>query len=196
MGIFDLGLLEIVLVCIGISFDVLAVSVCYGSCLMEIDKKKLLKVIGIFCLCQTAGCVLGEMVSFIDLFRENTGNAELLRHACSIVILMAMGVFLLIKGWKQDDILERREEIDFKKVWLSALLASIDSLFAGVGFALWSSNLLEAFVCIAVITALAVLIGIVVGYHLGWEPKKKAYFIGAAVLLASAVDVLIRLLVR
>lgn len=196
MGIFNFGLLEILLVCVGISFDVMAVSLCYGAKLMRIEKKKLAQMTAIFTFCQTAAVMLGEMVLFIPLFRENSENAESLRNACSIIILMALGVFLLYKGWKQEDIFEKCEDINFKEVWIASLIASIDSLFAGVGFALWSVNQIEVFASVIVITALAVILGVYIGYRLGWEPKKKAYYIGAAVLLVSAADVLIRLLAK
>ncbi|MBP3415541.1 MAG: manganese efflux pump, partial [Clostridia bacterium] len=105
-------------------------------------------------------------------------------------------VFLLYKGWKQEDIFEKCEDINFKEVWIASLIASIDSLFAGVGFALWSVNQIEVFASVIVITALAVILGVYIGYRLGWEPKKKAYYIGAALLLVSAADVLIRLLTK
>lgn len=194
MEIFSLGLLEILLVSIGISFDVLAVSVCYGSVLMEIRREQLLKIIGIFTLCQTVGVMLGEMVTLIPLFRENSDRAASLRHACSIIILVAIGAFLLFKSWKQGDILEKREELNLRRVAVSALISSVDALFAGFGFALWAVNQLEVLICVVLTTALAVWLGIKIGYHLGWEPKKNAYYIGASVLLVSAIDVLIRLL--
>ncbi|MBE6764484.1 MAG: hypothetical protein E7546_01215 [Ruminococcaceae bacterium] len=196
MGIFDLGLLEIFLVCVGISFDVLALSICYGAVILKVEKAQLLKIIGIFTLCQTAGVMLGEMVSAIPLFRERSADAGIMSNACSIAILIVLGVILLLKGWKQDDTVERRSEIDFKKIWISALLTSVDSLFAGFSFALWSVNQIEVFVCVVLVTAIAVIAGIRLGYHLGWEPKKIAYYIGAAILLVSAIDVFVRLLAQ
>lgn len=196
MSIFTLGLFEILLVCIGISFDVLAVSVCYGAVVAKIEKKLLLKIMGIFTLCQTVGVMLGEMVSEIPMFKEQSAEVGIMSNACSIAILMVLGVILLYKGCRQEDTLERRSEIDFKKVWISALFASADSLFAGFSFALWSVNQIEVLVCVVLITVLAVLIGIKLGYHVGWEPKKIAYFIGAAILLVSAIDVFIRILTQ
>lgn len=189
-----MGLFEILLVCIGISFDVLAISVCYGAVLMEIDKLKLLKVIGIFCTTQVAAAAIGNLCVFLPMFRDRAESTGSLYSFCSIVLMLALGFFLLYKSRKNADILERRAELDFRKIALSAVFAAADSLFAGLLFSFMGANILVSVICLFVVTALAVTAGMYTGYRLGYEPKKNAYIIGASVLLVAAVDVFIRIL--
>lgn len=194
-----MGLFEIILVCCGISFDVLAVSVCYGAVLMKIEKLQLLKLTLIFCLMQVGSAVIGNLFTLFPMFRNRENYSENLYSFCSIVILVALGLFLLYKGWKHGDILERRTDINFKNVWLTAIFSSIDSFFAGLGLAFMGIDGLEilfSVICLIIITAIAVGCGLYIGYHLGYEPKKNVYRIGCGVLFVAAADVLIRLIVN
>lgn len=190
-----MGILEMFLVCCGISFDVLAVSVCQGAVLVSIDKVKQLRMVGIFCLTQAAAIALGNLCVFLPMFRDRAESSASLYNFCSMVIMLGLGLFLIYKGHKKSDILERRADINFRSVWISALITSIDSLFAGLLFSFMDTNIFASIICIAVTTALAVVIGMYIGYRLGYEPKKNAYIIGGAVLLIVAADVLIRIIV-
>ncbi len=188
-----MGIIEILLVCIGISFDVLAVSVCYGAVLMEINKANLVKVASIFCVAQVVAAALGNVFVFMPMFRDRAESSSDLYSFCSIVIMLALGLFLLYKGRKNSDMLERRSELNFRNIRVTAVLTAMDSLFAGLLFSFMDANIIVSLSCLLVVTAAAVAAGLHIGYRLGYEPKKKAYIIGAAVLLAAAVDVFIRI---
>ncbi len=187
-----MGFLEVILVCCGISFDVLAVSVCQGAVLQKIDKLKLTRMIAIFCATQTFAIALGNVFVFLPMFRNRAESSASLYNFCSMVIMLGLGLYLIYKGHKNSEILERRSEIDFRKVWISALLTSVDSLFAGLLFSFMDANIITSVVSVVITTALAVIAGVNVGYRLGYEPKKNAYIIGGAVLFVVAVDVMIR----
>ena len=190
-----MGFIEVLLVCIGISFDVLAVSVCQGAVLMKIEKSKLIRMILIFCLTQAAAIALGNVCVYLPMFRERADDSASLYNFCSLVIMLGLGLYLIHKGHKNSDMLERRAEINFRTVWISALITSVDSLFAGLLFSFLDASMLFSSVCVILTTALAVVAGIHLGYRLGYEPKKKAYIIGGAVLFVVAIEVLIRYLV-
>jgi len=190
-----MGILEVLLVCCGISFDVLAISVCQGAVLMTIDKVKQLRMVGIFCLTQAAAIAVGNLCVFLPMFRDRAESSASLYNFCSLVIMLGLGLFLVYKGHKKSDILERRAEINFRSVRISALITSIDSLFAGLLFSFMDINIITSVICVAVTTSLAVVIGMYIGYRLGYEPKKNAYIIGGAVLLVVAVDIFIRIMV-
>lgn len=189
-----MGLLEILLVCIGISFDVLAVSVCYGAVLMEIDKVKMLRMTAIFCTTQVIAATIGHLFVFMPMFRDRAESTSTLYSFCSIVMMLALGFFLLYKGRKNSDMLERRSELDFRRIRMTAMFTAVDSLFAGLLFSFMDANIFMSLICLLVVTALAVIAGLYVGYRLGYEPKKIAYIIGASVLLVAAIDVFIRVL--
>jgi len=190
-----MGFFEVILVCCGISFDVLAVSVCQGAVLQRIDKLKHLKMISIFCLTQTLAIALGNVFVFLPMFSNRADSSANLYNFCSMVIMLGLGLYLVYKGHKNSEILERRSEINFRSVWISALLTSVDSLFAGLLFSFMDANIIVSVISVVITTALAVVTGVFVGYRLGYEPKKNAYIIGGAVLFVVALDVMIRFFV-
>lgn len=186
-------LIEVILVCLGVSFDVLALSICCGSVLEKLYKKDITKLALMFCLFQTVAGVLGALLSFIPLFSDQAANGSRFGYICSIIILIGVGLFLFYKGWKNEPVLERRSEINFRKYWGTAALVSIDALFTGASVAMWPAQWWSYAICIFVITYLAVVIGIYIGYRLGFEPKHIAYKIGGAVLIVAAIDIFIRI---
>ncbi len=189
-----MGIIEILLVCIGISFDVLAVAVCHGAVLMEIDKGKLARMTAIFCATQLAAATIGHLFVFMPMFKNRAESTSTLYSFCSIVMMLALGFFLVYKGRKNSDMLERRSELNFRRITMAAMFTAVDSLFAGLLFSFMDANIFVSLSCLLVVTAAAVVAGIYIGYRLGYEPKKKAYVIGAAVLLVAAIDVFIRVL--
>ncbi len=187
-------LLEVILVCLGVSFDVLALSICCGSVLGELKIKDITKLALMFCMFQTGSGILGALLSYIPIFRDEADDAPRFGYVCSIIILIGVSLFLFYKGRKNEPVLERRSEINFKKYWGTAALASIDTLFAGAGVAMWPAEWWSYAIVLFVITVLAVYIGIYIGYRLGFEPKNIAYRIGGAVLIVAAIDIFVRLL--
>ncbi len=186
-------LVEVILVCIDASFDVLALSICCGSVLGELNYKAITKLALMFCGFQTAAGILGALLSYVPIFKTDTDAGWRLSYVCSIIILIGVGLFLFYKGWKNEPVLERRSEINFKKYAGTAALASIDTLFAGASIAMWPAEWWTYAVCLFVVTVAAVYLGIYIGYRLGFEPKNIAYKIGGAVLIVAAIDIFVRL---
>ncbi len=185
--------LETILICIGVSFDVLALSICCGSVLVELKFKQLAKLALIFCGFQTVSGMLGSLLCLIPEFRTDSGTGWHLGYICSIIILIGVALFLFYKGWKNEPVFERRSEINFKKYAGTAALASIDTFFAGASIAMWSTEWWSYAACLLVVTVIAVYIGVYIGYRLGFEPKNIAYRVGGAVLIVAALDIFIRL---
>lgn len=186
-------LLEIILVCVGVSFDALALSICCGSVLGTLRYKQITKLALLFCAFQTGSGVLGALLSYIPIFRDDAGKGWQFGYVCSIIILIGIGLFLFYKGWKNEPVLERRSEIDFKKYAGTAAIASIDTLFAGASIAMWPAEWWSYAICLCLVTIAAVYLGVYIGYRLGFEPKNIAYRIGGAVLIVAAIDIFVRL---
>ncbi len=186
-------LVEVILVCLGVSFDVLALSICCGSVLGELKYKDITKLALMFCMYQTGAGALGALLSYIPLFRDETGAGRRFGYVASIIILIGVSLFLFYKGWKNEPVLERRSEINFKKYWGTAAIASIDTLFAGASIAMWPAEWWSYAIALFFVTAIAVYIGIYIGYRLGFEPKNIAYRIGGAVIVVAAIDIFVRL---
>ncbi len=186
-------LIEIFLVCLGVSFDVLALSICCGSVLAELKYKSITKLALMFCTFQTVSGALGALLSYLPIFRKDNETGWQLSYVCSIIILIGVGLFLFYKGWKNEPVLERRSEINLKKYVGTAALASIDTLFGGASIAMWQVDWWVFVIGLFIVTTGAVYLGVYIGYRLGFEPKNIAYRIGGAVIIVAAIDIFVRL---
>jgi putative Mn2+ efflux pump MntP len=74
---------------------------------------------------------------------------------------------------------------------LLAIATSIDALAAGVSFAFLSTSLLQCVVIIGVTTFIFSVIGLKIGNVFGNRYKKKAEFVGGAILIIIGLKILV-----
>ena len=98
------------------------------------------------------------------------------------------------KAWKNEGILERLSDVNYKQLCVAAFFTSLDALFAGMGFGLLKARFYIVALSILIITAVMVILGLYTGMRLGYEQKTKAYGIGGILLLISAIDVVLKYL--
>lgn len=187
-----MDVVEIIMICIGLSLDVFAVCICEGSKLMLIKKKKLIIICFIFILFQILAIETGNLISMISIFSQVSSDVQKVWQFFSAIIFTALGTYMLYKAWKKEIILEQRSEINYKEVSIAALITSLDALFAGIGIGFFGSRLVVLAIIMGIITFLAVILGMYTGYRLGYEQKTKAYWAGGFILIAAGIDVIIR----
>lgn len=187
-----MNIIDILMISIGLSFDVFAVTTVEGAMLAKVEKKKLGIMCVIFCLWQLVAVLLGNLITLIPLFQDSASGLQFLWNIISAVIFFAMASFMIYKGWRKEDIFERREEINFKNVCVTALIVSLDAFFAGIGFGFLNAELLIVGVAIELVTILFVILGVYTGYRLGYEQKTKALLIGGVILLIASIDIVFR----
>lgn len=190
-----MNLIEILVISVGLSLDVYAVVVCQGAVLLKIERMKLLKMSLIFCVWQVAAVILGHWVALIPFLSVATENMRLIWELISVIIFMALGIYMLYKAWKNEGILERLSDINYRQLCAAACFTSIDALFAGMGFGFLKAGLIAVALNILIVTAFAVVLGLYTGYRLGYEQKTKAYGVGGILLLISAFDVIFKYMV-
>lgn len=189
-----MSLVEILIASVGLSLDVYAVVVCQGAVLLKIERMKLFKMCLIFCIWQVAAVEIGRLITLIPYFSEVTKNVQSFCEVISVIIFLILGLYMLYKAWKNEGILERLSEINYKQVIIAACFTSIDALFAGMGFGFLNTEAVAVDLSILIVTAFVVILGLYTGYRLGYEHKTKAYGIGGMLLLISAADVFFRYL--
>ncbi len=190
-----MNLIEILIISVGLSLDVYAVVVCQGAVLLKIERIKLLKMSLIFCIWQVAAVMLGHFVTCFPYLAVAAENMRSIWYLISVIIFMALGVYMLYKAWKNEVILERLSDINYKQLCVAACFTSIDALFAGMGFGFLGTRLITVALSILIVTALFVVLGLYTGFRLGYEQKTKAYGVGGALLLISAFDVIFKYMV-
>lgn len=184
--------LETILVTIGISLDIFAATACKGAQLSKIEKKPLFILCLLFTGWQAAALVLGSAAgSFLyrrDM-RSGAANTELI----AVVIFVVLGLLMIYKAWKNEAIMERRNnEYAWKMLIARLALISIGTLALGVALGFLGTSTVTVLTVILCATVIGVVAGLYVGYHFGYEQKTKAYAVGGALLIAGAVDTVVR----
>lgn len=184
---------EELIIILGISLDIFAAMECQGSLVAKVEKKRLM----VFCVILTAGQTLaleiGEFISLL-LCKSRTGAHEaFLGQVIAAAIFLCLGIRLLLKAWRNERIVERREErfdvLEFIKLYGRI---SIFTFLTGFAFGFLESSVSMILIMVIIITVLVTVFGMYTGYRLGYEHKIKAYLIGGLLLLAGGADVIVR----
>ena len=184
--------LETILVTLGISLDIFAAMECKGAQLSKIEKKPLVILCVLFAVWQTAALYIGSAAGSFLRMREVSpkgGNTEII----AVAIFGVLGVLMLLKAWKNEPVIERRDD---RYAWKSLIarlsLISTWTLVLGVALGFLGTATVVLLTAISAATVVVVIAGLHVGYHWGYEQKTKAYAIGGILLIAGAVDTIFR----
>ena len=155
-----MGIIELLLIAVGLSADAFAVAVTNGMC------KKNVKLGWTFAIAITFGVFQGLMPTIgYALGSTFTQFISKYDHIIALILLGFIGGKMLIEGIKKKD-----EDVccGLAKLTLSALLVqglatSIDALAVGVSFAAMSVNIISAALFICSITLVLSFIGVIIG---------------------------------
>ena len=180
-------------VSVGLSLDVFAVVVWYGSVLLRIEKSRLVKMAVIFCIWQGIAVMGGNHLALIPEINGVVGQIRFLGVLLTVLIFLGLGAFMIFKGFKDRKKAkeERLQEVKYGAVFIAALLTSIDAFIAGMGFGFIGADIYFALVSVIIITAIMVGLGLYVGYRIGPEKKAVAYNISAALMVFSAANIIV-----
>lgn len=186
-----MNVVEEIIILLGISLDIFGAMECQGSLAAKIEKRHL----AIFSVILMAGqtMALGGGSFLAGLLCQGRERDIFLGQVIAAAIFLCLGMRLMMKAWKNEGIVEHREEkFDvgaFVRRYVRSMMFTILTGFA-MGF-LGTPLAVQLFLAM-VLTLLAAVIGMYTGYHLGYEHKMKAYVLGGLLLLAGSVDVVIR----
>lgn len=185
---------EILIIC-GISLDVFAAMACQGALVAKIEKGRLAVLCGLIVLWQFFALFFGNLLS--SMFKKQAGSQELvLGEILAALIFFGLGLRLLRKAWRNEGILEKREERpNWKQFLLRAAVTGFYTLLAGIAFGFLGIDLPAVLGMIIALSILGAVLGMYTGYRLGFEQKCKAYAAGAVLLLAAGVDVVVRYII-
>ena len=187
-----MNIIVVFLIAIGLSFDVFAVALVEGAMLAKIEKTKLVIICAIFSLWQMLALVAGDLFSRIPFFYNTAHGISVLWTIVSTIMFFCLSAFMFYKAFNGKPVFESVHEINFRKVFFTAIIVSIDAFVAGVGMGFLGAELLWESIILEVITVLFVIGGLFTGYRLGAEQKPKVLFLGACFLLAASIDVVVR----
>ena len=189
--------IEIVLITIGMSLDTFASVECQGALVAKLEKKRLSMAVTVIALWQTIALLIGSfLVTLLNQYDTQLSGEAFIGRILAILILFGMGLRMFVKAWRNERIVEKREDgLDIKKTFFSIAKGTIFTILTGIAFAFLEADIKAVLIMIICVTIAMVIIGLYTGYRLGFEQKSKAYIGGGALLIAAGIDVIVRYIV-
>ena len=180
-----MGVLELLLLSVGLAMDAFAVSVCKGISMKKMNWKKAI-IIGLYfggfqALMPTIGYFLGaafqSLITSID-------------HWIAFILLGIIGGGMIKESFGDEEE-NRNDDVSFKTMIVLAIATSIDALAIGITFAFLNVNLVLAISLIGIITFILSVFGTKIGNRFGDKYEKKAEFLGGVILVLLGIKILL-----
>lgn len=184
-----MGIVELVLIGVGLAMDAFAVSVCKGLSMKKINWKKAAIIALYFGAFQALMPLLGYLLG--------TGFSEIIKkfdYLIAFGLLVFIGLNMIKESFSnEEEGCEKCEndDIKFKSMIGLAVATSIDALAVGVTFAFMNINIIEAIIIIGGITFLISILGVILGNIFGDKFKNKAELLGGAILILIGLKILL-----
>ena len=181
-----MGIVELILIGVGLAMDAFAVSICKGlSMKKKINYKKALIIALYFGLFQGGMPLIGYAlgVSFEQIVLS-------IDHWIAFILLSVIGIGM-IKESLGDEEESLNDKVDFKTMVVLAIATSIDALAIGVTFAFLNVNIIFASLLICVITFVISYFGVVFGNKFGDKFGSKAELVGGIILILMGLKILL-----
>jgi putative Mn2+ efflux pump MntP len=181
-----MGLLEIILIAIGLSMDAFAVSITLG---LSVKKPKLKEILlpGIyFGFFQALMPVIGYLAGI-----NFANKIQTVDHWIAFALLGIIGGKMIKESLSKDKTKVNENSFRFTKMLLLAIATSIDALAVGITFAFFEINIVTAIIIIGLTTFGISISGVKIGNIFGTKYKSKAEFIGGTILVILGVKILI-----
>ena len=181
-----MGLLEIILIAIGLSMDAFAVSITLG---LSVRKPKIKEVL-------IPGIYFGFFQALMPLIGYFAGisfasKIQNLDHWIAFVLLGLIGGKMIVESFSKKEKQENGNPFQFTKMILLAIATSIDALAVGVTFSFFDVNIFKSILIIGLITFCISIGGVKIGNLFGAKFKSKAEFFGGTVLILLGLKILI-----
>lgn len=181
-----MGILELLVLAIGLSMDACAVSICKGLATEKVKPKHMI----------IAGIWFGGFQALMPLIGYFLGTAfekyvTAVDHWIAFVLLGAIGFNMVKESFsKEED--ESNCDFSIKTMFVMAVATSIDALAVGITFALLPDvNIIAAVTFIGITTFLFSAVGVKVGNVFGERYKSKAELAGGVILIILGIKILV-----
>lgn len=189
-----MNMLEEVIVVLGISLEIFGAMECQGSLVAKIEKKQLMIFCSILAVGQTLTLGIGDVLSQFLSGHGTQVKDIFVGQVIAAAIFLFLGGRLLLKAWKNEGLIERREEkFDVKKFLGSYFRSILFTFLAGFAMGFLGRSIFIILALTIVLTILVTIVGMYTGYRLGFEYKMRAYVLGGILLIAGGVGVIINI---
>lgn len=184
-----MGIVELLLIAVGLSMDAFAVSICKGLGMKKVNLKVAFALAlffgGFQALMPLIGWALGSqflwLISPID-------------HWIAFVLLAVIGGKMLWEALHDEggeDDGKPADKIDLGEFFILAVATSIDALAVGISFAALAVDIVPSILIIGVVTFCFTIAGVFVGNFFGSRYEKPASIVGGVVLILIGLKILL-----
>lgn len=186
-----MGVVELVLIAVGLAMDACAVSICRGLGMQRLNLRTALVLALLFggfqALMPLVGWGLGSQLMWL---------IAPIDHWVAFLLLAFIGAKMLWEVFHEDDGCDcgpvaDASAIDLREFVVLAIATSIDALAAGISFAALSVDIVPVVTLIGVVTFALSLGGVVVGHFFGARFEKPASVTGGVVLILIGLKTLL-----
>ena len=185
-----MGIIELLLISVGLAMDAFAVSVCKGLNMSKINYKNA-GIIALF---------FGAFQGFMPLIGYFLGT-RFQRYTQSIDHWIAFGLLVFIGGQMIFEVFKGEEEawdedgdkLQLKQLVILAIATSIDALAVGITFALLDGGvgIITSVLMIGIVTFIISFMGVIIGNRFGNKYESKAQLAGGIILVLIGLKILL-----
>lgn len=180
-----MGILELLFIAVGLSMDAFAVSIGKGLSVCRVKMRHSLSV----------GMWFGGFQALMPLIGFYLGNtfASAITSFDHWVAFLLLGIIggNMIRESLTSESDEQDPDFSTRNMLMLAIATSIDALAMGVTFAFFNVNIWEAIFIIGIITFGLSVIGLKIGNIFGCRYKRRAEFVGGAILILMGLKILL-----
>ena len=184
-----MGIVELLLLSLGLAMDAFAVSVCKG---LAIGKTKLKEA-------YIVGAWFGVFQAIMPLIGYFLGTRfqskiEAYDHWIAFALLVLIGINMLRESFSKDEEEKTDSSVAPKDMFLPAVATSIDALAVGIALAMVSEKGMSIFASVGIIgltTFIISLIGVKIGGIFGEKYKNAAERVGGVILILIGLKILL-----
>jgi putative Mn2+ efflux pump MntP len=181
-----MGLLEIIIIAVGLSMDAFAVSITLG---LATEKLKIRESL-------IPGLYFGIFQALMPLIGYFAGinfasKIQHFEHWVAFALLGFIGGKMIKDSFSKEEDKVEENPFKFVKMLLLAVATSIDALAVGITFSFFKINIFMAIAIIGATTFFISCGGVIIGKFFGARFKSKAEFAGGLILIAIGVKIVI-----
>lgn len=180
-----MGIIELIVLGIGLAMDAFAVAVCKGLSMSKMSWRKACIVGAYFGIFQAAMPLIGYLLGIS--FQDKIASID---HWIAFVLLGSIGINMIKEATSKDKE-SSNDSVKFKDMLILAIATSIDALAVGITFAFLKVNILLAISLIGIITFVLSIIGVKIGNIFGDKYEKKAELAGGTILILLGIKILL-----
>ncbi|NCC90594.1 MAG: manganese efflux pump [Spirochaetia bacterium] len=183
-----MGIVELLLVSVGLAMDAFAVSLCKGLRMRKINYSQAFVIALFFGFFQAAMPLLGWLLG-MQFERYITA----VDHWIAFILLSIIGSKMLYDSLTEDPScpVETVTRLDLRELLLLSIATSIDALAVGITLAFLKTDIFLSVSMIGVVTFLLCLAAVAIGNRFGNRLQSKAGILGGVVLILIGLKILL-----